>query len=331
MRRRFSMKKRVLAQTAFLSLVLIFSAVITGAADYPVKPIELLCPYTAGASIDIMARLIADIAPTYIGQPIAVINKPGAGGSLAAAEVISAKPDGYKLVTLGQGFFAITTKTQKIPFDPNELEPIANFMAWRLAMMVRADSPWKSLNDLLSYGKKNQGQLNWAHSGRGTPPHIIAVDIFKKAGVQATDVPYKGSPEALSALLGGHIQAASLPYGTVSDQVKAGKVRPLAFYSEKRYADQPNVPCIVELGFPDAAKLMTYVAIYVRKDTPGSIKSYLTAASKKIYDDPRFKRLPEIGGEDPQFGGPEFVRQTIRNAEEVGVPILKEIGLYVGK
>ena len=100
--------------------------------DYPTKPIELLCPYTAGSFIDIMARLIADIAPTYLGQPMVVVNKPGAGGSLAAAEVISAKPDGYKLVALGQGFFAITTKTQKIPFNPDDLVPIANFMAWRL-------------------------------------------------------------------------------------------------------------------------------------------------------------------------------------------------------
>jgi tripartite-type tricarboxylate transporter receptor subunit TctC len=331
MRNRSNTRNGIIALAAVLLSLGAVWATIASAAEYPTRPIELLCPYTAGASIDIMARLIADIAPTYMGQPIAVVNKPGAGGSLAAAEVISAKPDGYKLVTLGQGFFAITTKTQKIPFDPDDLVPIANFMAWRLAMMVKADSPWKSLNDLLNYGKKNPGQLNWAHSGRGTPPHIIALDIFKKAGVQATDVPYKGSPEALSALLGGHIHAASLPYGTVSDQIRAGKVRPLAFYSEKRYSDQPNVPCIVELGFPDAAKLMTYVAIYAHKNTPEHIKTYLTGVSKKIYDDPRFKKLHDIGGEDPQYGGPEFVRQTIRNAEQVGVPILKEIGLYVGK
>ena len=331
MRSSCSMRKRVVLLAAVFLALGAVPATVGAAAEYPTKPIELLCPYTAGASIDIMARLVADIAPTYTGQPMAVINKPGAGGSLAAAEVISAKPDGYKLVALGQGFFALTTKTQKIPFDPDDLVPLANFMAWRLAMMVRTDAPWKSLKELLDYGKKTSGQLNWAHSGRGTPPHIIALDIFNKAGVKATDVPYKGSPEALSALLGGHINAASLPYGTVKEQIRAGKVRPLAFYSERRYNDHPDVPCIVELGFPDAAKLMTYVALYIHKNTPDSIKTYLTGVSKKIYDDPRFKKLPDIGGEDPQFGGPDFVRQTIRNAEEVGIPILKEIGLYVGK
>ena len=102
-------------------------------------------------------------------------------------------------------------------------------------------------------------------------------------------------------------------------------------YSDQRYSDQPNVPSIAELGFPDAAKLMTYAGLYIHKNTPENIKAYLLDVSKKIYEDPRFKKLPDMGGEDPKFGGPEFVRQKIKETEEIGVPILKEIGLYVGK
>lgn len=325
------MRGRMISLAVAFLLLLAFSASTILAADYPTKPIELLCPYTAGSSIDIMVRLISDIAPKYLSQPIVVVNKPGAGGSIAAAEVISASPDGYKLVAQGQGFFAITTKTQKIPFDPDNLVPLANFMAWRLALMVKADSPWKTLNDLLNYAKKNPGQLNWAHPGRGIPPQMIMLHVFKKAGVRTTDVPYKGSPEALSALLGGHVLAASVPYGTVKDQVRAGCIRLLAFYSDQRYSDQPDIPSIAELGFPDAAKLMTYAGLYIHKNTPESIKTYLTGICKKIYDDPGFKKLPDIGGEDPKFGGPDFVRETIKNTEEIGVPILKELGLLVGK
>jgi len=325
------MRKKIVVLAVGLLWLGAVLATVTLAADYPTKPIELFCPYTAGSSLDIMARLVAEIAPTYLGQPIVVINKPGAGGSLAAAEVISARPDGYKLVTQGQAYFATTVKTQKVPFDPNDLVPLANFMAWRLGLVVRADSPWKTLNDLLDYAKKNPAQLNWSHSGRGIPPHIIVLHIFKKAGVQTIDVPFKGSPEALTALLGGHVDAASIPYGTGRDQIRAGKIRLLAFYAEQRYSDQPNIPSIVELGFPDAAKLMTYGALYIHKNTPENIKTYLIDICKKIYDDPRFKRLPDIGGEDPKFGGPEFVRLTIKNTEEIGIPILKEIGLWAEK
>ena len=325
------MKSKAVALTVALLSLGALATLATAAANYPAKPIELLCPYTPASSMDIMARLIAEIAPTYTGQPMPVVNKPGAGGSLAAADIISAKPDGYKLVTLANMFFATTTKTQKIPFDPDDLVPLANFMEYRFGLMVRADSPWKTLNDLLDYGKKNPGQLKWGHTGRGISIHLTALYIFNKAGVQTIDVPYKGTPESLAALLGGHVDASSTVYGPVKDQMMAGKVRFLAVCSEQRYSDQPNVPTVVELGFPDAAKLGTFVGIYAHKNTPDPIKSYLMGTAKKIYDDPRFKKGIEQLGEGLAFGGPDFMRERIKRAEEVGVPMLKELGLYVGK
>ncbi len=198
------------------------SAPAGAASGYPAKPIEILCPYTPGSSMDIMARLIADVGAKYVSQPLVVVNKPGAGGSLAAAEIISAKPDGYKLATLANLFFASTVKTQKIPFDPNDIAPLSNFMEYKLGLMVRADSKWKTFNELLDYAKKNPGQLKWAHTGRGTSIHLAAHYIFKKAGVQAVDVPYKGTPESMSALLGGHVDASSTIYG---DRKRSGAGR----------------------------------------------------------------------------------------------------------
>lgn len=325
------MRKKRIILTVLLFALGIFMGTPALAAGYPEKPIEIFTPYAAGSSMDIMARLIAEIAPTYVNQPFVVSPKPGAGGALAAAQVISGKPDGYSLVVQGQMFFATTTKTQKIPFNPADLVPLANFMAFRLAMMVRADSPWKSLNDLLEYARKNPGQLRWAHSGRGIPPHMIGLNIFKKAGVKTVDVPYKGANETLTALLGGHVDAISNPYGIAKDQIRAGKVRALAFYSDQRYADQPNVPSIAELGYKDEAKLMTFVGIYCHKNTPEPVKQYLIGVFKKIFDDPRFKKLPDIGGEDPRWGEPEFILQKIKDSEEIGVPILKELGLYITK
>ena len=115
------MKNRAAVLAAALSLLAGLPAAAWAAGDYPVKPIELYCPYVPGSSMDVMARLIGEIAPKYIGQPIVVVNKPGAAGSLAAAEVISAKPDGYKMTTQANMFFATTTKIQKIPFNPDDL------------------------------------------------------------------------------------------------------------------------------------------------------------------------------------------------------------------
>jgi tripartite-type tricarboxylate transporter receptor subunit TctC len=299
--------------------------------EFPVKPIEIVCPYTPGSSVDIMDRVVADIAPKYLNQPVMVVNKPGAGGSVAAADVISSRPDGYRLVTLSNSFFETTVKTQKVPFDPEDLTPLASFIEYKNGMAVKGDSPWKSFNDLLEYGKKNPGKLRWAHSGRGITTHMAGLLTFRKAGVEAIDVPYKGSPEQMAAVLGGHVDAYCGPYGTTRDQVKAGKLRFLIVFNDKRYDEPSGVPCSLELGFPEASRLKTYFGIYAHKNTPEEIRKTLVDAFRKIYEDPEFKKGIEKTGEEPIFGGPEFLKETIRRGQEVGVPVLKELGLYVGK
>lgn len=324
------MRNKICALTVALVSVALLSVQPAETQTYPTRPLEIICPYTPGSSTDIGARVVADIGSKYFGQPMVVVNKPGAGGAIAAADVISSKPDGYKVFWGAQVFFATTIKTQKVPFNPDDLIPLANFMELRLGMPVKADSPFKTFDDLLNYAKKNPGQLKWCHTGRGITLHMSALIIFKKAGVQTIDVPYKGTPEALAALLGGHVDAGSLVYGALSDQVRAGKVRFLMFYTDKRYKDQPNVPTAFELGYPDAV-LPTFFGLYAHKDTPENIRKTLTDVCKKIYDDPEYKKGIEKLGEATRFGGPEFIKEAIKKQEEIGIPILKEVGLYVGQ
>jgi tripartite-type tricarboxylate transporter receptor subunit TctC len=316
-----------------LSMVLVGSLFIraTEGKEYPSQPIEIYCPYLAGSSMDITARVIADVAPKYLGQPMVVVNKAGASGSLCAAEVIRSKPDGYKLAILANLFFASTVHTQKITFDPNDLIPIANFMQYKLGIAVKADSPWKTLADILDYAKKNPGKLKWAHAGRGTSLFTYTRMIFKKAGIEAVDVPYPGSPQQTAALLGGHVDISAAPYGAQRGAVKAGRIRFVVMFTDERFDDPSDVPSVTEAGFPEAAKLPTVVGLYAHKDTPKEITKTLFDAFKKTYDDPDFKKGLGKLGEQPRFGGPEFMTEAIKNAEEVSVPLLKEFGLYVGK
>jgi tripartite-type tricarboxylate transporter receptor subunit TctC len=299
--------------------------------EYPTRPIEIFVPYTAGSSFDIISRLVADAAPKYLGQPIIVVNKPGAGGSIAAAEIISSKPDGYKLVTLTNFFFAMTTKTQKIPFDPSYLTPMVNFTQAKLGVSVRGDSTWKTFNDLVDYARRNPGKLRWAHSGRGTVTHIPLLLIFRKVGVETIDIPYKGPPEIVSALLGGHIDTAYVTYSAVKEHVRAGKIRILVFTSDRRFSDPPDIPTVVELGFPEVANLATFIGLYAHKDTPEEVKKILLDAFKKTCEDPEWRKGIEKLGDEIKFAGPEFMKEVIRESEDLSVPILKELGLYVGK
>lgn len=300
--------------------------------EYPEKPIEIVCAYSPGSTVDIISRLVADTAKKYLGQPLVMVYKSGAGGVLAAAEVVNSNPDGYKLLsTLITVLFAIQTKTTKLPFDPSHLTPLVSFVEFRAGWCVRGDSPFKTFNDVLDYARKNPGKLRWAHTGRGMSPHITMTLAFKKAGVDAIDIPYKGTPEKMSALLGGHVALAQQGYASAKDLVEAGKIRFLFFNSNRRYSDQPGVPSAVEIGFPEMGNIREMVGFGVHNDTPKEIRKTLFDAFKKTYEDPEFKKQIEKIGEDPIFGDPELINERIKEIEEVCVPLLKEWGTYVGK
>lgn len=316
--------------TAWMLFSVLIAAPAAYSEEYPTRAIEVSVPYPAGSSVDLMSRLVADIAPKYLGQPMVVVNKVGAGGSIAAADVIRSAPDGYKLVVQGNMFFATTTKSQKIPFDPNDLVPLYNVMEWRLGMAVLHDSPWKSLKDLLDYARKHPGELRFGNPGRGIPPHMAALLLFKQAGVRVNEITYKGSTECATALLGGHLDVISVPVGTILELVSGRKLGLITVYAGQRYEDLPDVPAVVELGFPDVAKVLTYAGFYIHKNTPEPVKARLTEAFKKITADPKLAAGIVKLGESPKFAGPEFMKEKIRQGEEVGVPLLKELGLYVG-
>ncbi len=299
------------------------------AQNFPVKPIEIIVPYTAGASMDIMARVIADRAPKYLGQPVVVVNKPGAGGIIGGADIINSKPDGYKLITLTNFFFATTVKTQKMTYDPNLIVPIANCMMFKMGLFIRGDAPWKKLDDMLDYARKNPGKLRWGHHGRGITIHMAALLLFKKAGVQTLEIPQKGSPESLASLLGGHIDASTSNYGPFKPHLESGNVRCLILYSDRRFSDIPGVPHALELGYTDVEKVTTFIGLYAHKNTPESVKKVLMDGFKRACEDEEVKKGIVKLGEEPLYGTPEFALRAIKKGEEVGVPLIKELGLYV--
>ena len=325
------MKKKVCL--LILSAVLVGSGLIQPALgqEYPTKPIELVCPFPAGGTVDMLSRSFAESASKHLGQRMVVVNKPGAGQTIGAADVVGAKPDGYKIAMLPNTYFAITVKTQKIPFDPDDLVPLGSLCEWRNGMSVKSDSPHKTLGDLLDYAKKNPGKLRWAQAARGEVPQLCALLIFKKAGVvKTTEIPYKGSPEAVAAVLGGHVDAASLSVGSAMGQVKAGTMRLLVTYGDQRQKNFPDVPCSTELGFEDPAKLTTYFGLFIHKGTPEKIRETLINVMKKTWQDQALMETIEKLGNLPKFEGAEFMKESIGKAREAGIPLIKDLGLYIG-
>jgi tripartite-type tricarboxylate transporter receptor subunit TctC len=250
---------------------------------YPARPIRLICPWPPGGSTDAVMRAIADSAGKALGGQFVVENKPGASGMLGPNELVTAKPDGYTLsqTTIG---VARLPHMQKMQFDPlKDFTYIVCLTGYTFGLVVRADSPIKSVQELVAHGKANPGTLTFGSPGIGTTPHLAVEEFADKAGVKLLHVPFKGFADGMQALLGGHTMAHSDSTGW-APHVDAGTARLLATYGAKRTKRWPNVPTLQELGYDTLAD-SPYGFAGPRGMEP-AVTQKLHDAFKKTLDDP---------------------------------------------
>jgi tripartite-type tricarboxylate transporter receptor subunit TctC len=256
------------------------------AQNFPSKPITLIAPWPPGGSSDAIMRAFAESAGKNLGQPVIVLNKPGAGGILGAAEMVNAKPDGYTITQLPLGVFRLP-HMQKVSFDPmKDLTYVVCLTGYTFGLAVPADSPFKTLGDAVAYAKANPGKLSYGHTGTGTTPHLAVEEFAQKANIQLLDIPYKGSVEVLTSILGKQIMMMS---GTpeYTPHVEAGKLRLLATMGSARTKVFPNVPTVKETGYDTVNE--SPFGIGAPAGTPPEIVKILHDAFKKTLDDPAVK------------------------------------------
>jgi tripartite-type tricarboxylate transporter receptor subunit TctC len=242
--------RRQLVRAALASPALI--ALPSFAQAFPARPIKLICPWPAGGSTDAVMRSLAESASKALGGQVIVENKPGASGMLGPNELVGARPDGYTLSQLTIGV-ARLPHMQKMQFDPlKDFTYIACLTGYTFGLVVRADSPIKSVQDLVDYAKANPGKFSFGSPGNGTTPHLAVEEFAFKAGIKMQHVPFKGVAEGMQSLLGGHVMGHSDSTGWAS-HVDAGTMRLLATYGSKRTRRWPNVPTLHELGYETLA------------------------------------------------------------------------------
>ena len=223
------------------------------AQSYPNRPIRMVVPFPAGGPTDNMARIIADRLGAVLKQTIVVENRGGgAGGSIGAKAVATADPDGYTLLITPGG--ALTTGPavhKNIGYDPVKVfAPVAEVMETPQVLAVHESVPVKSVAELVAYAKANPGKLTWGSQGFGTAPHLLA-ELFKlDAGVNILHVPYRGTAPMLAAILAGEVQIVADPMTTILPHIQSGKLRALAVTVAKRSPKLPDVPTVIEAGFP---------------------------------------------------------------------------------
>ena len=243
----FSPRRRLLVASAGASALATLPALVQ-AQSFPSRPIKYICPWPAGGSTDAVMRVLAESAGKVLGQSIIIENKPGAGGMLGANELVNAKPDGYTVAQLPHGVFRIP-HMQKVQFDTlKDFTWIACLTGYTFGLVVPADSPIKSIQDLIAFAKANPEKLSYGSTGNGTSPHLAVEEFAQRAGIKLTHVPFKGNAENMQAILGGHIMAASDATGW-GPHVESGKLRLLATYGSKRTKRWPTVATLDELGY----------------------------------------------------------------------------------
>ena len=243
-------------------------------SNFPSRPIKLICPWPAGGSTDAVMRAIAESASRILNNPVITENKGGAGGMLGPNELVSAKPDGYTLSQLPMGILRIP-HMQKTLFDPlADFTYVACLTGYTFGIVVRSDSPIKSIKDLVDYAKANPGKFTYGSTGNGTTPHLAVEEFAMKAGIKLQHVPFKGNAEGMQAILGGHIMSHSDATGW-GPHVEAGTCRLLATYGSKRTKRWPNTPTLNELGYDTVS------------DSPfgvGAPKGMDPAITRKLHD-----------------------------------------------
>jgi tripartite-type tricarboxylate transporter receptor subunit TctC len=278
-----SLNRRRFVQTSLATAATITLPNLALAQAFPSKPIRLICPWPAGGSTDVVMRAIAESAGKALGGQIIIDNKAGASGMLGPNELVNAKPDGYTLSQLTVGVMRLP-HMQKMQFDPlKDFTYIACLTGYTFGIVVRADSPIKSIKDLVDFAKANPEKFTFGSTGNGTTPHLAVEEFAFKAGIKLQHVPFKGNADGMQALLGGHIMAHSDATGW-GPHVDAGTCRLLATYGSKRTKRWPNVPTLNELGFDTISD--SPFGIGAPKGMEPALTQKLHDAFKKTLEDP---------------------------------------------
>lgn len=299
---------------------LLLTAGWPASAAYPDKPINAIMPFAPGGAPEMIYRPLFEIAKLKLGQPLVIINKPGGGGVAGSAEVARAKADGYTLLlNFGSGEHLVDPHLTEVPFNTlTDFAPVVMIGHFPTGLFVRADSPWKTIDDFIDHAKKNPGSLRYSHPGRGTINHLGAMALEKMAGIKLSDIPTAGGMAALNMLLGEHVEAAQIGLPVAWPQVEAKQIRCLAYSLSKRSELYPEAPTYVEKGFD--IRMTVNQGIAVPKNTPKEIIKTLQDAFTEAFQDKSFQEV---------FKTIRFVPNYM-NAEETG-KFINEMYVYYGR
>ncbi len=297
-------------QSRFLTILATATLLLTGAAEaqnYPSRPVRIVVPFAAGGTADITTRLIADKLGDSLGERFIIDNQPGAGGMAAARSVQTAPADGYTLIVFTNGTAINVPLFKSLSYDPvKEFVPVAGFSEFDLTLTTSAAAPYAALGDFLKDARANPGKLNIGTINVGSTQNLGAELLRVMAGVNATIIPYRSTPDAMIALLRNDVQLVVEYFATTKSNIDDGKLRLLATTGKKRSPLTPNAPTVAEAGVT-GYEVGSWNALFAKAGTPPDIIARLNQAVRDAVARPDIgKRMSELGLQ-PKAGSPEEI------------------------
>ena len=323
------MRRRNLLKAATVAGILLTGTTLAAAQNaWPTHAITMIVPFPPGGLADLVARPVAEAMSRNLGQPVVIENRAGAGGGIGMSQVAKAKPDGYTVLMALSSLTVIPEAdivlARPAMFALNDLRPIARYTADPTVLAVRADSPWKTVQQFVDDAKKRPGILNYGSSGNYGTMHVPMEILSQNTGIKMTHVPFTGAAPAVVALLGGQIDAVSTGPATVLQQVKAGKLRVLAHWGNGRLDALPDVPSLKDSGYN--AEYAQWSGFFIPKDTPEPIAQRLRAAAKAAALDAKVKDVILSAGSPIQYqDAPDFEKYVQADAGRMAA-VVKRIG-----
>ncbi len=292
------MNKRIFMLAASALLVGTAWAQAPAGQDYPNKIIKIVVPFTAGSATDIMARIVGEKLGTSMGQAVVVENRPGAGGTLGAAQVAKADPDGYTLLVVSTGHVVNPALYGSLPYDTvGDFAGVSPLAALPSVLVVGAASPIKSVSDLIAAAKANPGKLNYASAGVGSATHVNAEKFRAVSNIQLTHIPFKGTPETIVEVSSGRVDFMFTPVLASIPSIRDNRMRALAVSTAKRSTALPDVPTVAEAGVPGFV-FDFWIGLLAPAKTPRPIVNKLNAEVRKVMAQPDvIERMAKLGAE----------------------------------
>ena len=278
--------------------------------EFPSKPIRIVSPFAAGGNTDTLSRYLAPKLIERLGQPVIVENRPGAGGMTGNSYVAKSPPDGYTLLFMSGAYTAHSATVKNLPYDPlRDFEGVSMVITYPFVVIVKAESPMRTIADLIGTAKKNPGKLNYGSVGVGSVFHLAAELFNVMAGTDLTHVPYKGGAEPLTELIGGRLDVIFNTLTGSIPHIKSGRVRALAVASLERSAQLPDVPTVAQTlpGY----EVTSFAGVVAPRGTPRPVIDRLNRELRAVLDLPDIRRqFTDLGG-DVKASTPEAMMQHV--------------------